>query len=146
MHLTLTMVAEPSVCRQSYTENVLLNQAYLNLRNGLKSITSLIYGLWLHLHYFKYILSGSKGIRQRPVQLMHIPNHDHDHKITPSVDYNQWSKLLKTLTDKPTNPNSIKVSKVVMPTNKKTLSYNFGDQCNKQPIVLPPSLTKSDHG
>ena len=38
------------------------------------------------------------------------------HKITPSVDYNYWLKRLDT-----TNQNSIKVLKVVEPTNKKTL-------------------------
>ena len=36
-----------------------------------------------------------------------------------------------------------KVPNVVKPTNKKTLVYNFGDQCNKQPIVPPLSLSLS---
>ena len=36
------------------------------------------------------------------------------HKITPSIQYNQWLKL-----NEPTNENSIKVAKVVKPTNKK---------------------------
>ena len=43
-------------------------------------------------------------------KLRHIP------KITPSVDYNQGLKL-----NEPTNQNSIKVTKVVKPTNKKRL-------------------------
>ncbi len=60
------------------------------------------------------------------------------HKITPSVDYNQQSKRLDTQLDKPTNQNSVKVPKVVMPKNKKTLLQIFVDQCNKQPII--PSL------
>ena len=38
------------------------------------------------------------------------------YKITPSVDYNYWLKRLDT-----TNQNSIKVLKVVEPTNKKAL-------------------------
>ena len=46
------------------------------------------------------------------------------HKINPAVDYNYWLKRLDSGTqhNKPTNRNSIKVPKVVEPTNKKTLS------------------------
>ena len=58
-------------------------------------------------------------------------------KITSSPYYNQWLKRLDTEINEPTNKNSIKVSKDVTPTNKKTLQ-NFGDQFNKQPNV--PSL------
>ena len=43
------------------------------------------------------------------------------HKITPSLDYNLWLKHLVTQLNKPTNQNSIKVPKVVKPTNEKTL-------------------------
>ena len=42
------------------------------------------------------------------------------HKITLSVDFNLWLKRLDTKLSKPTNQNSIKVPKVVKPTNKKT--------------------------
>ena len=57
------------------------------------------------------------------------------HKITPSVDYNWCLKRLDTQQNEPTYQNSIKVPKVVKPTNKK--SY-YNKQCNKQPNV--PSL------
>ena len=43
------------------------------------------------------------------------------HKITFSVDYNQWLIHLDTQLNEPTNQYSIKVSKVDKPTNKKTL-------------------------
>ena len=43
------------------------------------------------------------------------------HKITPSVDYKYWLKRLATQLNEQTNQNSIKVSMVVKPTNKKTL-------------------------
>ena len=42
----------------------------------------------------------------------------------PFVDYNQWLKRLDAQLDESTNKNSIKVHKVVEPTNKKTLKYN----------------------
>ena len=42
-------------------------------------------------------------------------------KITPSVDYNEWLKRLNNQLNEPTNQNIIKVSKVINPTNKKTL-------------------------
>ena len=48
---------------------------------------------------------------------MYIP------KITPSVDYNEWLNRLNTLPNKLTNPNSVKVPKVVKLMNKKTLLY-----------------------
>ena len=43
------------------------------------------------------------------------------YKLTPSVDYNLWLKRFYTKLNDPTNQNSIKVSKVVEPTDKKTL-------------------------
>ena len=43
-------------------------------------------------------------------------------KNTPTVDYNQWFKRLKTQLNEPTNQNSI--PKVDKPTNNKTL-INF---------------------
>ena len=60
-------------------------------------------------------------------------------KITHSVDYNQWLKRLDAQLNEPTNKNTIRV---VKPTNKKTLLYNFGDQCNEKPNV--PSLSEKD--
>ena len=42
------------------------------------------------------------------------------HNITPIVDYNQRLKRMDTKFNKPTNQNSLKVIKVVKPTNKKT--------------------------
>ena len=47
---------------------------------------------------------------------MYIPNND-----TSSVDYNWWLKRLNNQLNEPTNQNSIKVSKIVKPMNKKTL-------------------------
>ena len=43
------------------------------------------------------------------------------HKINPAVDYNKWLRRLDTQLNEPNNQNSIKVPKVVKPTNKKTL-------------------------
>ena len=42
-------------------------------------------------------------------------------KITSSLDYNYWFKSLDTQLNDPTNQNSIKVPKIVEPTNKKTV-------------------------
>ena len=44
------------------------------------------------------------------------------HKIIPSVEYIKWLTL-----EEPTIQNSMKVPKVVKPTNKKALLENFGD-------------------
>ena len=44
------------------------------------------------------------------------------HKITPTVDQNQWLNRLNTQLNKPTNQNSVKVPKDVKSTNKK-MSY-----------------------
>ena len=38
------------------------------------------------------------------------------HKITPSVDYNQWLKRLDTKLNEPINQNSFEVPKVDKPT------------------------------
>ena len=51
-------------------------------------------------------------------KLMYIPNDDN--KITLSVDYNYWLKRLNTQLNELTKQNSVKVPKVVKPTNKKT--------------------------
>ena len=58
------------------------------------------------------------------------------HKIAPSVDYNQWPKL-----NEPTNQNSIKVLKVVTPTNKKHFNETLGTSLITSPMS-PPSLVK----
>ena len=42
--------------------------------------------------------------------------------------YNQWLKRMGTQFDKSTYQKSLKVPKVVEPTNKKTLFWNFGDK------------------
>ena len=42
------------------------------------------------------------------------------YKISPSIDYN-WLKRLDTQLFGPTIQNSLKIPKVVKPTNKKTL-------------------------
>ena len=61
-------------------------------------------------------------------KLMFITNQKtHNH---PSVDFNQQLKRLDTQLNERTNQNSIKVSKVFKPTNKKSF-LNFRDQCNK---------------
>ena len=55
------------------------------------------------------------------------------HKINSSVDFNQWLKCFDTQLNEPTNKNSTEAPKVVKPTYKNTLSYNFGVLYNKQP-------------
>ena len=52
-------------------------------------------------------------------KLMYITNNDTQYYI--SVDYNQWLKRLDTQLNELTNQNSIKVTKVVVPTNNKTV-------------------------
>ena len=63
-------------------------------------------------------IQGLKGMRQWPINwwtfVMMI------HKITPSVDYIKWLKGCHTSCWQ-TNQNSLKVLKVVQPTNQKTL-------------------------
>ena len=54
-------------------------------------------------------------------KLIYIPNDD-THKITHLEDYNFWLKSLDTQFSEPINQNSIEVTKVVKPTDKKTLS------------------------
>ena len=65
------------------------------------------------------ICQGSKGTRQWSINWhafrMIIC------KNNPSVDYNLWLKRLDTQLNQPTNENSIKVLKVVRPTNQKML-------------------------
>ena len=41
------------------------------------------------------------------------------HKVTPSVDKKEWLNYLDTQLNELTNKNSMKVPKVVKPTNKK---------------------------
>ena len=56
------------------------------------------------------------------------------HKIIHSVDYNLWLKCLDTQHNEPPHQNSIKVPKVVKPTNKKTL----GTSVINSPLSHPP--------
>ena len=51
------------------------------------------------------------------------------HKITPSLEYNHWFKRLDTQLNELTNQNSIKVPKVIKPTNKKTLLNFYFFKC-----------------
>ena len=55
-------------------------------------------------------------------------------KITTSVEYNYWLKHLDILLNEPTNQNSVEVTKVVKPTNNKTI-IKLEDWCNKQPNI-----------
>ena len=66
-------------------------------------------------------------------KLMYIPNDD-----TQNCRLKLVVETFKHLTYYTNQSQFTQVPKVVNPTNKKTLLYNFGDQCNKQPIV--PSL------
>ena len=64
-------------------------------------------------------MPGSKGMRQWPInfctfQIM-------IHKTKPSVDQNIWLKRVDIKLNEPTNHNAIKVPKVVVPKNLKTL-------------------------
>ena len=52
-------------------------------------------------------------------KLMYIPNDDTQNY--PYIDYNQLLKKLDTQPNEKTNKSSIRVSKAVKPTNKKTL-------------------------
>ena len=63
----------------------------------------------------------SKGIRQNPINWCWYRN-DYA-QITPAVDYNKWLTCLEIELNEPYN--SMKIIKVVMPTNKKTLLYNY---------------------
>ena len=61
--------------------------------------------------------------------LIYILNNDT--KNITIVYNNQLFRHLDTQLNEPTNlKNLIKAPKVGKPTNKKTLSQNFGDQCN----------------
>ena len=51
-------------------------------------------------------------------KLMYIPKSNELHKITHSESYNKWLKRFDTQLNE---PNSMKVPKVVLPTNKKRL-------------------------
>ena len=52
-------------------------------------------------------------------KIIYIPNDDTQNYPFPEL--NQWLKRLNTQLNKPTNQNTLKVPKVVKPTNKKTL-------------------------
>ena len=61
------------------------------------------------------------------------------HKITPIVYYIWWLKRKHTQLNEPTNQNSIKVPKVVKPSNKKRLNKTFWTSVINRPLS-PPSL------
>ena len=61
------------------------------------------------------------------------------HKISPSVDCDQWLKHSDAQLDEQTNQNSIIVSKVVGSTNKKTLLQILGTGVIIS-LMPPPSL------
>ncbi len=64
------------------------------------------------------------------------------HKITPSLDYNQWLKSLDTHLNEPTNQNSTKAPKVVKPSNKKRYYKTLGTSSKDSPMS-PASLILS---
>ena len=69
----------------------------------------------LHTARIPVVCQGSKGIRQRPINLCTPPMMIY--KITPSLNYN-------TQLSESTNLNLIKVPKVAKPTNKNTLTLS----------------------
>ena len=60
-------------------------------------------------------------------------------KITYFVNINWWLKRLDTQINEPTNQNSIKVPKIVKPTNKKNYYKTLGTSVINDPMS-PPSL------
>ena len=59
-------------------------------------------------------------------------------KITPSLDYNYWLNRLETYLNESTNQNSIKVPKVVKPTNKNKSHKTLGTSILTAQSSLPP--------
>ena len=62
------------------------------------------------------------------------------YKFTPFVDYNLWLKRLDDQPNEPTNQYSIKVPKVVRPTNKKRFHKTLGTSKINTPMS-PPFLS-----
>ena len=62
------------------------------------------------------------------------------HKILSPVDYNYWLERLETQLNESTNQNSLKVPRVVKPTNKKTLLKKLGTSVINSPLS-PTSLS-----
>ena len=58
----------------------------------------------------------------------------HKNKIPSFVDYNYWLKHLDTQLNESTNQNSLKVPKVVKPTNKKMLLKTLGTSVMNSPL------------
>ncbi len=81
--------------------------------------TNLIQQLLPYKLYYSCYCDISKEIRQWPINCRTSPLMTH--KITPSVDLNQWLERLNTQLNKPTNQNLVKVPKVVELTNKKMI-------------------------
>ena len=61
------------------------------------------------------------------------------HKITPSIGYDKWFKRFGTQLNESTNQNSIKVSKVVKPKNKKNIIKPWGLTSVINSLMSPPS-------
>ena len=63
------------------------------------------------------------------------------HKITPSVDYNQWLKRLNTQHNKPTNQNSLTSQKLLSQRMKKRYCKTLGtDVINIAPLLSGKSI------
>ena len=73
------------------------------------------------------VTQGSKGIRQWPINISTSPTIDN----TQNYPFYRLQLVVETFgqstKNEPTNQNSIKVSKVVKPTNKKTILIDFGN-------------------
>ena len=67
-------------------------------------------------------------------KLMYIPNDDKQNH--PSEDYNYWLKRFDAQVNESTNQNTIKSPKLFSQRiEKESVIKNYGDYCNKQPIV-----------
>ena len=87
------------------------------------------------------LLAGIKRDKQWPINWCTSPKMIH--KITPYVDWiSGWNVRTLNLLNNQSKLTKTKVPKVVKPKNKKMLSWNFGDQCNKHPHC-PLSLSLS---
>ena len=78
---------------------------------------------------------GSKGVKQWPIKW--CTSSMMLHKITPSVNYNSWLKLLDIELNKPTNQNSKLLSQLIKKSKYKT----FGRRVIDSPMCSP-SLIK----
>ena len=60
-------------------------------------------------------------VNKNTCEYMREPLQKYFFKTKISLDYNEWLKRLDTQLNEPTFPNATIVTKIVMPTNKKTL-------------------------